>query len=688
MTDSYIHDSARLEALYHYDVLDTDPEAPFDRIADLAAHVFDAPVAMVSLIDDERQWQKSCVGIDAPELPLETSFCTHAIQSDEPLVVEDASTHPVFEDNPFVTGGPEVRFYAGAPLLTPHNQRIGTLCVFDVKPRTPNAEVISQLESMARMVVDELELRNRVRLERAEHKATKAEAQQKIEREREFLRKLFGTIPVMLAVDRPEDDEVRVNRAFRKVLGTDDAASNGDLLGTGDVSGTVQAHVDRLFDEVSEGWDDVTVHTHDDREVIGSWATLSLSDGTRLLIGTDQTQRRQLEAQLRHAQKMETVGTLAGGIAHDFNNILHAATVYLDMALEEASGQPALQELLEPIDTGLQRAEDLVSQLMTFSRQETSTTEEEVNLEAVVEETLTLADPSMPDCVRVSTSFEATCPIVGDPGQIQQVVMNLVRNAAQAMESMYEPTNASGDGAVPHVLEVSLRTVGVDAEMATHHAALSPGRYACVTVSDTGPGIDPDTREHIFEPFYTTKEVGSGTGLGLSVVHGIVQSHGGEITLFTQPGVGTTFNLYLPAVETSPVEAATAVSEASGDAPAARILLVDDDRQAVALEQQRIEQFGYAVTTCYRGDDALDEIMGTDAPYDLILSDYAMPGLNGLELTRALREHGADPPVILTSRFAAQVTKEEARKSGVDGFLHKPIGRDELRTAIVSHLSA
>ena len=690
MTNDYIHHPERLRDLYHYNVLDTEPEEPFDRIADLAAHVFDAPVAMVSLIDDKRQWQKACVGFDAPELDLDTSFCTHTIQSDDVLVVENASRHPVFEDNPFVTGGPEVRFYAGAPLITPRGHRIGTLCVFDMTPRSPGEAVVQQLESMAAMVVDELELRNRVRVEREEHQATKERARRKLEREREFLRKLFATIPVMIAVHRPDEDRVRVNAAFQETLLGDDVSSDaaGDLLDADEQAPGIRERVDRLFDEVDNGWEDVVVEAPDGTEVVGAWSTLVLSDDTRVAIGIDRTKRRQLEAQLRHAQKMETVGTLAGGIAHDFNNILHAATIYLEMALERVGEDASLRDVLEPIDRGLQRAEMLVDQLLTFSRQETAVSNEEVHLDEIVEETLTLADPSIPSCVSVETSFRPTSPVMGDPGQIQQVVLNLVTNAAQAMEALYEEEQ-SGGAASTHVLELSLRMVQVDAQMAAAQTGLAEGQYVCFSVSDTGPGIEPDTRERIFEPFYTTKDVGKGTGLGLSVVHGIVQSHGGEITLFTQPGMGTTFNFYLPAVGTPPPEpsrlADTEAPSTASEPGTVSILLVDDDRQDVVLEQQRLEQLGYTATTCHRGDEAMDEVLSGDRAFDLVLTDYAMPGMNGLELTQALRDEGFTQPIILTSRFGAQVSREEALDMGVTAFLRKPIGREELKQTIEAH---
>lgn len=256
----------------------------------------------------------------------------------------------------------------------------------------------------------------------------------------------------------------------------------------------------------------------------------------------DIADRKMLNAQLRQAQKMETIGTLAGGVAHDFNNILHSSTAYLTMALDALPPESPARDLLERSRRGLDRAEDLVGKLLTFSRRE-ATTMTVVDFVSIVQETIELTRPSLPDCIQLELSLCAggqPCMVRGDAGQLQQVIMNLVTNAIQALKAD-DPSCSRGG-----TLHVDVRTTTVDADRADHCLNLEPGRYARVTVRDTGPGMDPETKARIFDPFFTTKEAGEGTGLGLSVVHGIVQSHDGDIHVASEPGEGTTFEVYIP----------------------------------------------------------------------------------------------------------------------------------------------
>ena len=407
----------------------------------------------------------------------------------------------------------------------------------------------------------------------------------------------------------------------------------------------------------------------------------------------DVTAHEKAEAQLRRAQKMETVGTLAGGIAHDFNNILHAALVYTQMAAEDLPSSHPAQTFLSRIEQGLVRAEDLVAKLLTFSRPESAITTQLV-LAPLVRETLDLAAPALPDPVDVRTRLDEACVVRGDPGQLKQVVMNLVTNAGQAMAE-----KATADDDAPRVLDVRTQTAHVDAMLAQQHAALAPGRYVCLSVSDTGPGMDADTKARIFEPFFTTKDVGEGTGLGLSVVHGIVQAHDGAVTVHSAPGKGTTFNVYLPLADTSSADvssAETSASESSPDAPelaprpddtTSRILVVDDDETVVELESIRLQRFGYAVTACHSVQAALDAVADAPDAFDLVLTDYAMPGMNGLELVRELRERGVEVPIVLMSGFSAQVSETDVHQAGVSTFLRKPVDSHVLRATLKELLS-
>ena len=403
-----------------------------------------------------------------------------------------------------------------------------------------------------------------------------------------------------------------------------------------------------------------------------------LDDGTVVGISSishDITERKQLEAQLRQAQKMETVGTLVGGIAHDFNNILHAATAYITLSQEDAPEGHLIQTYLQHAERGLENATELVRKLLTFSRPEQMVGQETVNLTPLVGNVVDLAKPSLPKKIDVRTHVDDACRVRGNAGQLQQVVMNLVTNAGQAMEV--------NDPGRPCILDVRLQTVSVDHDLARRYLHLDTGPYVHLAVSDTGPGIDAATRERIFDPFFTTKEPDKGTGLGLSVVHGIVQAHNGDITVYTQPGEGTTFNVYFPCADedalgsAEPTPTADRHTEERG-----HVLVVDDEASVTELEMIRLPRLGYDVTTCQNAREALEAVRATPDAYDVVLTDYNMPGMNGLALARTLRDSGFERPIVLISGFSARISADEAEAAGISAFLQKPTGSRELAGAL------
>jgi len=381
----------------------------------------------------------------------------------------------------------------------------------------------------------------------------------------------------------------------------------------------------------------------------------------------DVTERRRIEARLRQAQRMETVGTLAGGIAHDFNNILHSAQAYLELASEDLPGQHPVHRFLARTKKGLHRAGELVGNLLTFSRHQSDRAEARVVLADLIRDTLDLAAPSLPRTVEVRTHFNDRGMVIGDEGQLKQVLMNLVTNAGHALQ---------GHGP-DQVLDIALRTVEMDAELTAQFPEMDLDEYVCLTVSDTGPGMDDATQTRIFDPFFTTKEPGKGTGLGLSVVHGIVNGHGGDITVRSRVGGGTTFDVYLPAA----VAPASPTDPAREDdaAPRGHVMIVDDEEQILDIETVRLQRLGYEVSAFPRGRDALQAYEADPDAYDAVLTDYIMPGLSGLNLARALRARGFDRPILLMSGYSAQVADAEVRDAGADAFLRKPVETDALR---------
>jgi PAS domain S-box-containing protein len=394
----------------------------------------------------------------------------------------------------------------------------------------------------------------------------------------------------------------------------------------------------------------------------------------------DVTERKRTQKQLRQAQKMETVGALAGGIAHDFNNILHSVTAYVQMVQDDLREQDANRTLLARAAQGLDRAGTLVQKLLTFSRKEPSDQVEEVDVGAIARESIDLVAPSLPNHVDVRVEVGESCTVQGAPGELHQVATNILTNAAQAMEN---------DAATDDVLDVDVRTSHVDEDLAQRHLGLEPGTYVRLSVSDTGPGMDAETKEHVFEPFFTTKEVGEGTGLGLSVVHGIVQSLGGAIVVYSEPGEGTTVDVYLPR-EVGPEAATDSADEEEqalepGDA---HVLFVDDDAHITEMEAVRLRRLGYAVTPCDSPQDALQAFDETPDAFDIVVTDFSMPSMNGLTLTRKLRDRGCTAPIVLMSGFSAQVSQDDVQSTGVSTFLRKPVGGDELAQVLARLLAS
>jgi len=376
-------------------------------------------------------------------------------------------------------------------------------------------------------------------------------------------------------------------------------------------------------------------------------------------------EKKEIEKQLRQAQKMESVGTLAGGIAHDFNNILTAVLGYADMVREDLiPGSKSWKLQMEVINAGI-RAKDLVKQILTFSRQ----TEHDFNplqLHLIIKETLVLLRASLPTTIEIRQDIDPSCrAVLANPTQIHQVLLNLCTNAYYAMR------DKGG------VLEVCLREIVISQDDSIAKLELQPGNYVKLSVSDTGVGIRPEDMEKIFEPYFTTKPVNEGTGLGLSVVHGIVKSHKGRITVYSDPGKGTVFNLYFPCIEDS-----GETEEMIRDEPIPRgnerIMVVDDEEFIVKIDQYILENLGYRITTTTSSMEALRIFEQRPADFDLVITDMTMPHMTGAELARKFLAIRPDIPLILCTGFNTQISEERAKEIGIREFALKPVNKKDL----------
>ena len=386
---------------------------------------------------------------------------------------------------------------------------------------------------------------------------------------------------------------------------------------------------------------------------------------------------RKFEAQLRHVQKMESVGTLAGGIAHDFNNILGAILGNVALAREEVGAGHGALVHLDEIHKASVRARNLVRQILTFSRREPQELLTQP-LRPIAEETHKLLRATLPARVELEAVLtEAPLHVHADATQIQQVVMNLCTNAWHALKD--------GTGRI----RIGLDAVLLDEGTAQSLGALPGGPYAHLWVSDTGVGMDAATRERIFEPFFTTKPVGQGTGLGLSVVHGILAAHHGAIEVDSEPGQGSTFHLYLPAVEH---EAAAAAAQAVPAEPVRghgeHVLYLDDDETMVVMVERLLERSGYRVSSFHDALEAIAAVRQNPNGFDFVVTDFNMPECSGLDVAHELAGIRPGLPVVISSGYITEELRGQARDAGVRGLLEKQNTIEELGRLVGRILSS
>jgi signal transduction histidine kinase/ActR/RegA family two-component response regulator len=386
-----------------------------------------------------------------------------------------------------------------------------------------------------------------------------------------------------------------------------------------------------------------------------------------------QEERRRLETRLRQAQKIQAIGTLAGGIAHDFNNILAAIMGYAELVRLRIPEGSRAKEHLRQVLMSTYRARDLVKQILTFSRQ----TEQErrpVYVHLLAKEALKLLRASLPSTIEIRQNIVSDLSaVMADPSEIHQILMNLCTNAHEAMREK------------GGVLEVTLAPVDLGLDDGAKYPDVRPGPYLKLSVADTGLGMNRRTVERIFDPYFTTKEKGEGTGLGLAVVHGIVANLGGTIEVCSEPGEGTSFHVFLPRVEVR------LKGETESTAPLAtgneRILFIDDEVPLVDSGQEMLKHLGYKVVTKTSSTDALELFRKQPDAFDLVITDMTMPHMTGDKLAKELMGIRSDIPIILCTGFSECITKEEAKRVGVKAFLMKPIASAEMAEVIRRALS-
>jgi len=509
--------------------------------------------------------------------------------------------------------------------------------------------------------------------------------------ERKQAEEKFSTVFMMapdgISITRMRDGLILdINLGFQKISGWE----RSELLGRSALDTNIWIDpADRalLVEELQTGRDVLQREFHFRRKDcslgIGIYSARSIQiagESYILFVMRDITDRRRLEEerqkleqQLIQSQKMESLGTLAGGIAHDFNNILTPIIGFAELVIDDFSKGSLTHAHLSEILTAANRASDLVSQILTFSRK-SETVYSPLAIRTIIKESLKLLRSVIPSTIEIRHDLAESGLVMSNPTQIHQVIMNLCTNASQAM------------GEEGGVMEVSLHKVNLDQETATS-LDINPGAYLRLMVSDTGHGIPPEIMERIFEPYFTTKEVGHGTGLGLSVVHGIVKSHRGTIICRSVLKEGTTFEVYLPEIE-SEKKVEGQFEKESIPTGTERILFIDDEAALTRLAEDMLKKLGYKVTTKTNSVEAFDLFKERPHEFDLVITDMTMPGLTGDRLAQKTMEIRPDIPVILCSGYSEHISEEKAKAIGIREFVMKPLGTKKFAETIRTVLDA
>ena len=379
----------------------------------------------------------------------------------------------------------------------------------------------------------------------------------------------------------------------------------------------------------------------------------------------DITEKVRLEKEFRQAQKIQAIGTLAGGIAHDFNNIIAGIIGFTEMALEDVAVENPVHRRLEFALKGAYRGRDLVKQILAFSRKGEHE-KKPVSMNHIFNDALPFIRASLPSTIEIRKNIIAKNDIIlADQTLIHQIILNLCANAEYAMRD-------KGGG----VLEIILADENVSPDDQHFNDGLKPGPYVRLTISDTGCGMEPDVLESIFDPFFTTKPKGEGTGLGLSVVHGIVKSHDGSIRVYSGAGQGASFNIFIPKFESDLVDEVEHVESIRGGKES--ILVVDDEDLLIEMNKQRLGRLGYTIIGSTSSVEALEVFRQEPHKFDLVVTDYTMPHMTGLELARELLRIRPDLCIIMCSGLNEPVPAEKIREAGIQEFFVKPVGKNEF----------
>jgi PAS domain S-box-containing protein len=655
----------RLEVLRSYRLLDTGPDPECDEITRLAARLLNAPIAVISLVDRDRQWFKSSVGVDVAETDRVHAFCEYAMHAPGVMVVEDAARDPRFCHNPMVVGAPNIRFYAGAKLTAATGEVLGMLGVLDTQSRVGLAAgEAATLATLAKIVSGHFERRRQQRSAEAQLRVRTAELT-KLHRLARFgtwrcsvdLRTIEWSDEIYDIMGRSRDDFVPTAESFMDCVHPDDRSTLRRINASFATDFTVREYEFRIVrpsGEIRHCWSHAQP-CHDP----GDPAAPGISGYCQ-----DVTERKQTEQALLQSEKLHMMGVLTGGVAHDFNNLLTVITLNLEEATASLPSDDSLQEVLQPAMHASLRGAELTRQLLSYAKR-VPLRPRRVRPAALLDTLKPLLTSALGPRHTLEIVLDGDeCALWVDPGRLESAILNLLLNARDAMPNGGEI-----------VLEVTAEA-HVDL-VADEPRGLAPGRYVVIGVRDQGTGIEPDVLARVFEPFFTTKENGKGSGLGLSMVFGFAKQSGGGTTIDSVVGRGTTVKLYLPARAAALSGVDEPATQPDWQGAGLRALVVEDQPDVLVAVSRMLTQMGFRVIEAATGQEAIEQL-DFGGRFDLVLTDIVLPGpIDGIALAEKVRRQSPATRIMLSSGVPVQ-----GEAGAKQDFLIKPYRRDDLHARL------
>lgn len=679
-TSLKLRDPARLATLRRSQILATGQNEVFDALTRIAAGVLDAPVSVLSVIDNDRQYFLGATGVAQAlrAAPPSDSFCAKVVASGQPLIIEDARAHALGKENAAMEML-DIGAYMGVPVMTADGHTLGALAVISHRPRGWKGPDLALLHDLALLGRTELERK----LAESQTRAAKAELAAERVLSLRFQAHLLNTVQQGVVATDPDGIIIFWNGYAETMYGWLAEEAIGQHISDLILGADGKSHWAQVKRKMEEGkpWTRERNLKRKDGTTFHALTTLSpMTDSSGAQEGivgvsVDLTNQKNLEEQIRQSQKMEAVGRLTGGIAHDFNNLLTVIRLNADLVLEQLHPSQQHVEDVKQIRDSANRAASLTRQLLAFSRKQILEAEP-VDVNQITSDIQPILSRLVGEEVELSLELEAAGCIVANAGQIDQILVNLVVNARDAMPGggrvAIRTANVALDGTYPD---------GPGSEMA--------GDYIMLSVSDTGTGMSEETRKRAFDAFFTTKPSGTGTGLGLSTVYGIVQQSAGYIHLYSEPGLGTTVRVYFPKIGTAAAEAmSSAGSRDAGKRGHETILLVEDDATFRKLAKHILTEEGYRVLEAPSGREAMRLVTEHPDQIDLVLTDLVMPEMKGGDLAERIAAIRTDTRIVLMSGYPKADLLKRGLITGNPAFLHKPFTAETLVRTIRNALDS